>query len=146
MTSIVNGGPARVGPAQDPYATDMVPAVVGRELQETPRPDAMATRISAVLQPWALDSKEAVSSAVRDFVAVELEDLGQLTTVELAWAVAEFAVARQEEIVASGNLEALQGFLTLSDSARMFEHMFLATGGAQIDSALPTVDGEGLAI
>ncbi|WP_299285122.1 hypothetical protein [uncultured Tateyamaria sp.] len=100
---------------------------------EPPNPETFTTMITTVLQPWAIESEETVSGPLRDFVAQELETLGAMTTGQMAWAVAELVVARQAEVLGSGDPAAQDGLLSLGELARMFEHVFMANSGTSLD-------------
>ena len=100
---------------------------------ELPNPETFATMITTVLQPWAIESEETVSGPLRDFVADELETLGGMTTGQTAWAVAELLVARQSEVLGSGDPAAQQGLAELGELARMFEHVFTANSGNTVE-------------
>ncbi len=109
------------------------PALLVPDLAELPNPETFTVMVTTVLQPWAIESEETVSGALRNFVAPELEQLGSLTTGQLAWAVADLVVARQAEVLALGDPEAQQGLANLAEQARMFEHVFLANSGTALD-------------
>lgn len=99
-----------------------------------PDPETFTTMLNMVLQPWAIESEETVSGALRDFVADELDMLGEMNTGQMAWAVAELVVARQAEVLGSGDPGAQSGLVNLGDLARMFEHVFVANSGNSVDT------------
>jgi hypothetical protein len=133
MTNGISSNTPGADQTLDATPVGLDPIEVHPNLTDVPNPETLVTRVSAVLQPWNLESSEAVSGAIRAEVAGEIEHLGQMTTAQLAWAVAECVVARQKEVSASGDPAAQQGLHDLSTLARMFEHLFLATGGAHLD-------------
>lgn len=132
MTQRIDGGQA-TGPGRpDSEALDLDAALVPA-VDRLPSPETFPSMAEPVLQPWAIESEETVSDILRSVAAPELDRLDTMSTGQLAWSVAEFVVARQEEIVASGDVDATDGLAAMAELARMFEHLFIARGGSALD-------------
>lgn len=90
--------------------------------------------LNLVRQPPALQSEETLAGVLQDFVANEVEYCKECELGELAYRVADLLVHREAEVAASSPEEgAMSGLMAVADLARMFEHIFLARGGAALE-------------
>ena len=59
----------------------------------------------------------------------ELREIGRADPNELAYAVAELALRREDEVLGSGDEAAAAGLAALSEMTRMLQHLFLMRTG-----------------
>ena len=123
-------GPALPAAAEELSHPGAAPAV---EVVSAPRRgEDLAALLSIVRAPPALRLPEpegARADPLDAALRAGLSEIGDADPAELALAIAELVLRREEEVAASGSPEAIAGLAALSEMTRMMQHLFLARTG-----------------